>query len=70
MHLTDEMMEEIAQWQHDESLAAPIDDTIPTESDSENFEIDMLTDCLNGNHTMRFEIVSGHFTAICEDGCS
>lgn len=68
-YMTDEAMDEFAQWQHDESLTVP-EVEIPTEADVEAFEIECLTQCLNGQHsTIRFEIVSGRFTFYCEDGC-
>lgn len=67
--LTDEAMEEFAQWQHDESLTVP-DLEIPTEADCESFEILMMHDCLNGLHAVRFGITNNGLTAYCEDGCS
>lgn len=68
--MTCEDMEEFAQWQHDEALAVSTDDTMPTEADVERAEIAALTDCLNGQHTLRFTIVNGSLTTVCEDGCS
>lgn len=70
MYWTDETMEEIAQFNLDSMWEASTEDEIPTEYDVESFEIQNLADCMAGMHTLRFEIISGRFTAICEDGCS
>lgn len=67
--MTEETMDDIAQWQHDTAWEfEPVE--FPTEADVENCEIDYLTECLNGEHSVRFELVGGTLTYVCEDGCS